>query len=410
MEYGVLVPLLAALGLIGLHELGGGDEKDSVEPEPQPEPEQVQDGTGSVLDGTAGDDSLVLSDPDGGLIDAGTGSDHVVVDTGAPPPGLVEVMEYDEDYGIPSGYVIQPDPDAGTWTDGEGNEWAVGATRVSLDGGDRLDVRSGFVDVDSENGGSEIDLAGASYANISSFGHTDGEPGDTIIGAGADSFVRGYIGQSSHYTGGDGIDDIRSGGASTVIGGAGDDSLVSAFNDAADSLSGGDGNDTLVGSPNGMADSPSQQDLFSYRVDTANDTLDGGAGDDRIIAAVGDVVTTGEGDDRLEAWVEGSEAVVVTDLDPAHDTAYLIVEGPGVGAPDELDMNVFAQRLALVEQDGDTIVKVDGETVAVFRGLTGLTDADVTLSDGEASYDLSGQPIPQADTAIVIEQFNSLWT
>ena len=39
MEYGVLVPLLAALGLIGLHELGGGDEKDSVEPEPQPEPE-----------------------------------------------------------------------------------------------------------------------------------------------------------------------------------------------------------------------------------------------------------------------------------------------------------------------------------------------------------------------------------
>ena len=126
---------------VSFEEPGWLDQKVMVlaspEPEPEPEPEQVQDGSGFVLDGSSGDDRLVLTDPDGGLVDGGGGRDDILVDTGAPPDGLVLGWNHDDPMPV---RVVFPDPQAGTWTAPGGDEVAVGASHVDLDGDDKLTV------------------------------------------------------------------------------------------------------------------------------------------------------------------------------------------------------------------------------------------------------------------------------
>lgn len=380
MDYGFLVPLLAALGLIGLHELGDSDEKDTVAPAPEPEPEQVQDGTGSVLDGTAGDDSLVLTDPDGGIVAPGSGSDDIVVNTGQPPAGLHEDREFWYPFYVD---IIVPDPVAGSWTDADGTSHAVGVTELSVDGNDAITVESGFVLVNSMGGENRIDLSGADYARITS------EEGDTIIGASAGNNVVARLGNDALYLPGDGDDNVRIGRIDGPLdGGVGNDILRSERGHA-HHLIGGEGDDVLSGHYN---ENPESGDDSNHgrRIDSARDTLDGGNGNDFISGADGDIVTTGAGNDEVFGTVTASgQDMIVTDFDSVHDKATFFLNGGNVENPDDHDMARFAERIKIVERDGDTVVMYDGEPAAILKDVTGVS---FVLEDGRHLYDLDGQP------------------
>lgn len=390
----LLLPMLLGVGLAAL--AGAFDSDDSAsaepepepEPEPQPEPEQVQDGSGFVLDGTSGDDRLVLTDPDGGLVDGGGGRDDILVDTGAPPDGLELGWNYDDPKPV---RVVVPDPQAGTWTAPDGDQVAVGASHVDLDGDDTLTVGSGFVVVDAQGGGNLIDLSGATQ------GWVRDSDGDTILGAGAGHAVVAHIGEGTEYRGGAGQDVVEAfETVAPVEGGAGDDVLVSVG--GAGHLLGGEGDDHLVGSPNRMEHAPTESDFHEWRIDDAVDTLDGGAGNDGIVFADGDIVTTGTGADDVEGWVTGDGPdSVVTDFDPAQDSMRLIVSHGFRG--DTPDVAAFAGRIDVVEADGDTSVLVDGQLAV---RLTGVTGASVNLESEDRSFDLTGTPTADAASVTLV--------
>lgn len=396
-----LIFLLPMLVGVGLAALAGAFDSDDDAPEPEPEPEgppQVADGQGTILTGSAEDDSLTLTDPDGGIVDGRGGADTILIDPGAPPEGL-HVDRGGDGFG-PHPAVI-PDPVAGTWTAPDDRELPVGLTEVTLDGGDSLAVQSGFVFVEATGGGNSIDLSGAGYASLV------GGDGDTIHGAGAGGTVEADLRGDAHYLGSDGVDIVRAGNAtSPVDGGGGNDRLISNLRDTANHLRGGDGNDYLVGSLNALEGSGGESDQHYWRIDNAADTLDGGAGDDTIVGAADDVVITGTGADHVEGWVQGGRPMIVTDFDPTQDTARLIVDGGDIGRSENEDMTRFAARIELVESDGNTTLMVDGRPATVLQGVTG---ASAMLSDDYGTYDMTGQPATGSAT-LTIYRFPSIST
>ncbi len=209
----------------------------------------------------------------------------------------------------------------------------------------------------------------------------DGGAGADILGGfDGDDVVRGGTGNDS-LSGGDGED--------TLDGGVGEDFLYGDFGD--DLVEGGDGNDAIGGGPGqdtilggdgddqlfgienvivGQDLEEALEDLFQDREGGA-DILDGGTGDDLIVLADEDVGTGGEGADLFGAgtYIDEAQAPRVTDFNVAEDSIELVYED---GTPEPL--------VTFPVVEGNTEIRMDGETVMVLEGVTEIEGIRVFLS------------------------------
>ena len=254
------------------------------------------------------------------------------------------------------------------------------------------------------------------YRSYETSGWVTAGDGDTVIGASAGAIIHARILGTADYRGGDGEDIVTIGdhpdvdvAGATILGGAGNDLLRDMDNDDnANFLSGGDGDDTLWGNGDHWnVGQPSETDLHAWRTEDAVDTLDGGAGNDHIRFSDGDLISTGEGADRLTGWIDGSAVTEISDFVAGEDRMELVVDtGSGGGAPPT--PAEFAARFEFVEQDGDTVVNLDGQQVMVLHGTTGAT---VSVADDRgAVFDTAGNPAPDLVTDIRLTMFQSVST
>ena len=112
--------------------------------------------------------------------------------------------------------------------------------------------------------------------------------------------------------------------------------------------------------------------------DDAVDYLNGNAGDDRILADDGDVVTGGAGADDIVLRGDPGQQITLIDFEPGEDQILLISDDPAGG----VDVTIAP------DADDPTVLRmsVDGQEVALLRGAEDMTMADILLvSEAEAA-------------------------
>ncbi len=265
---------------------------------------------------------------------------------------------------------------------------AYGAELYGEDGDDLL-IGTAFDDVLVGGAGNDSLVGGAGFDTAS---YADAAAGVTVSlarsgpqdtgGAGVDTLsgIEHLIGSNYNdvLTGGDGNDALDGGGGSDVInGGAGNDrfTLASAFNASSETYNGGGGRDTLT-IANGLG----------WAIDlvagTATDTVYGtqstirsievvrlGASADRVVAATGATISTGDGDDVVVAAREGAQTVDAgSGTDTLDLTAFRAPEGFN------LDMTTGRTRIAGISFTGFEHVTggARGEAIAGTDGVNTL--------------------------------------
>ncbi len=226
---------------------------------------------------------------------------------------------------------------------------------------------------------------------------------DDLFGAAGDDVIDGF-GGADFIDGGAG-DDILMGDAGNdiLLGGDGDDTLHGG--EGQDILDGGDGDDDLRGNTNigieqlypawssayvtydgEVSDSYFEMlDLLESKAfeeaDFSSDILYGGAGEDMLVAGIGDVMTGGDGSDDfiLGPWLaDASEAdlsaepALITDFDPEEDSLVIVHDAETEAAPDDISV--------VLTEDGDSLVK-QGDTVLARVAGVQITEADVVVAE-----------------------------
>ncbi len=243
-----------------------------------------------------------------------------------------------------------------------------------------------------------------------------GTPGNDVISAGADDSNQAYLlSAGSDLLTATHTDDYAQGGSGNdiltmlfgddlALGGTGDDQLLGGVGD--DTLLGGSGNDLLDGSRN----------MDRLEGGSGNDTLSGGLSDDVLIGGAGDDLLSG---DRLDQGSGVARGIDHLDGGDGNDTLWLFGESTGTGgagddvfaiyesAPDQTDAephlvtitdydsaeDVIEVRyiddagqpapvldVALSDSGLDSLISLDGETIATVAGVDDLTSADVVLT------------------------------
>lgn len=171
--------------------------------------------------------------------------------------------------------------------------------------------------------------------------------------------------------GGFGADSIAEGGDDTVIGGAGADFIADGY--GANLVQGQQGDDFIV---------TVDQDGFSP------DTVEAGFGNDMIFVDEGDVVTVGNGLDRItvDLWngVSSDYSVVtITDFDPSRDVLELegsgsLLRTPTPSGPDD----VVTNPVTVEDLDDGTgaVVMINDIPVVLVMGGQGMTVSNIRLS------------------------------
>ncbi|MBD2346323.1 phytase [Anabaena subtropica] len=211
--------------------------------------------------------------------------------------------------------------------------------------------------------------------------------GDDIVFVGSDASVStgnsddqvfiGVDGPASNTTvnGGNGDDEItvvEAGGTNNLFGAAGDDSLQ-IIEGSRQLVFGGSGNDTLMsnGSYNRLYGGSGDDLLFS----NVNDSLFGGDGDDVLFAGQGgnNRLSGGTGADQF--WVANGS------LPTSKNTITDFVVGMDKIGLGGIGVTQFS-GLSLVQQGGDTLVKLGTTELVALQGITStsLTAADFVFS------------------------------
>lgn len=457
----------------------GPDPLPEPEPEPENLIQGSEDdddltapaGFSGLVDGSAGDDRLDLNglyDPDQPAVmgnDGYSDSDRITYDG----PDGHEGAYWREDGGwtfwhpfrsddIPT---PRPDPDALppgmiAGFGGAGNDTITAEGHsVHVNGGDGDDVLTGHAIRQVLDGGAGDDtitsttggiiLGGAGDDSIRAFGSgafiNGGEGADSIDIAGltnseiwldGDDQLIGYgqdntgvvIGLTdvAEFTGhnGDetiimrgpgqlralgGNDSILASGGAEVWGGDGND-LIVVSGSGSNSLMGEAGNDTLIGTLNWRSEGSS--DRFAHHVGASSDLLDGGDGDDVIRFDNADTVTGGAGADQLVGFLSGDANATVTDFNAADDSL-LVYLNPEDAA------NRF-DDVAVTEQDGNTVVSLNGSQILNIQGQTGLAvgfahgySFDGMSDDHHMSYtDLAGNAVAREDLDVIIDFYDGI--
>lgn len=191
----------------------------------------------------------------------------------------------------------------------------------------------------------------------------DGGSGDDVIqGGDGDDRIFGGV----HTDDGQPIHDDDQ-----IDGGAGDDYIAGGF--GADTLSGGDGDDVIDHLGHANEHINWERHDFDWHIDGAADTLSGGAGNDTLIMDRHDTATGDEGMDTFWVFFDGASGLGfadVTDFEPGTDFLRVTLN-PDL---DHGDMIVEVQP----SDDGqDGVVTLNGDVVAMLRGASDATLADV---------------------------------
>lgn len=382
----------------------------------------IEGDSGDMLDGSAGNDTLLAGDGDD-YLDGGADDDLLVgqaqSDTlfgddgndalyGDGSPGSLIIGGTD--------YFILPEFHGNDYLDGgAGNDYLTGdGGSDELFGDDGNDILVGDANnLDEQYHGADYLDGGAGNDRLLGYGKDDtlfGGEGDDELGGDSNTIADNLHGND--YLDGEGGNDILhgDGGSDTLFGGIGDDLLDGdasnlAFeahgndyldgedgNDAlqggagSDQLYGGTGNDSLIG------DAPGVPAALA-----GNDFLDGGAGDD--------VLEAGDGNDTLV----GSAGVDIL-RGQAGDDLYLI--NPG-------GQNDFVQ-----DQEGVNTVRLGGGVTLVFQALgsdgkaylglrygpTDLVHIQTGLTNSSMRYELAdGTVRTAADWRASFNQFVSIF-
>ena len=223
-----------------------------------------------------------------------------------------------------------------------------------LHGHDGNDTLRGGDGGDSLHGNDGDDDLFGGAGNDSLFGHNDD---DFLYGGAGDDALQGSAG-----------DDLLEGeaGNDALQGGLGDDALRGGVGE--DTLFGGWGDDTLTGA----------DDLQS------RDYLNGGGGDDLIVAGAGDVVTSGEGTDRIVMgdWIGSGGAAQITDYH-AQDDSLLFVWDDSAAAGAEPPLAILPDP----DLPGQSLVMLDNIIVARVAGDSVALD-DIALIPLSAAFNL----------------------
>ena len=223
-----------------------------------------------------------------------------------------------------------------------------------LHGAEGNDTLSGDAGRDSLHGEDGDDDLYGSDGEDSLMGHNDD---DYLFGGEDDDFLLGSAGDDR--LGGGAGDDVLQGGLDddALFGGAGSDSLFGGWGD--DTLSGGE---TLASLP-GLAENE------------ALDYLNGGGGDDLIIAGAQDIVTSGEGTDRivLGDWIRSGTATEILDYAPEDDSLMFVWDDSAGAAAPALDI------LPNPEDPTQLQISSEGTLIARVTGTTTLTQLDIAL-------------------------------
>ncbi|AFY32946.1 SdiA-regulated domain-containing protein [Calothrix sp. PCC 7507] len=210
-----------------------------------------------------------------------------------------------------------------------------------------------------------------------------GSNSDVSTGDGNDQVLVGVNGPASNTSvdGGAGNDDltiVEANGINNIFGAVGSDTLQ-VVEGSRQNLFGGSGNDTLIssGSNNRLYGGSGDDKLFS----NTNDYLSGGDGDDVLFAgkAGGNRLTGGAGIDQF--WVANGSLPtaknIVTDFTLGTDV---------IGLGGISGVSKFSD-LTLLQQGGDTLLKIGNTEVA---SLLGITSSSLIASNFAFSASLIG--------------------
>ena len=246
---------------------------------------EIAAGSGNIIDGTAGDDTLVGT-AGNDTINGFDGNDRLlgkdgndIINGGAGNDFLTGRAGDDDLFG------------------GDGNDILRGdAGADDLDGGagtDTASYRSATALVTISGGaGTGGDAAGDTYTSIERWWLSDFA--DVVTGTAADEIYFGFAGDDT-IDGGAGVDILVGGaGMDTLNGGAGDDLVFGG--DDNDTLSGGNGRDYILGG-------------------NGNDRIEGGSGNDHLNGNAGaDVYIINENSfntDYILGWEDGTDMIEI---------------------------------------------------------------------------------------------------
>lgn len=153
-----------------------------------------------------------------------------------------------------------------------------------------------------------------------------------------------------------------------------------------DTIAGGTGNDAISDNFGANLINGQQGDDFIVSVDDTRDlgtadTVKGGFGQDTLVADAGDVITTGDGADQvvIETYsgvADGYDLITITDFIAGQDA--LTVQGDADllrPAPD----GTSPISLQELEDDGGTLVLINGIPIAHLLGVQGMSPGQIEL-------------------------------
>lgn len=355
----------------------------------------VSDGEADLLDGGAGDDTILGGGGNDTII-GGDGSDSVTGDAG---DDLIDTSA--EGIALPDrGFLGYPDasiPPIPADSDATDDMDVVdgGAGNDTITTGDDADIITGGSGDDSIDGGVDDDTISGGADDDFIVG---GEGADDIQGDGGNDTIYGGLHPSypdslniiDDGSGGDPIDPEKTNGLDVIDGGDGDDLIFGQDDD--DTLYGGDGNDTLFGGID--------EDELSGG--SGNDVLLGGQGADfvsggddadTIGAGVGDTIIGGEGgDDDDSVVVSGLATVTYDGNDPASEAGTITYYNDDLTEAGTADFSEI-ENVYVVGSASSSSVLEDPSSIPGALSVDGIVEG----TSGDDLIDLSYTGDPDGD-------------
>jgi hypothetical protein len=219
--------------------------------------------------------------------------------------------------------------------------------------------------------------------------------------------VYGGTGNDTLTLSGDGY--IADGGAGADLIDLGDAECAIVLAGAGDSVTGGSGDGNHVIPDDDATFTGGAGAVIVWNGSTGPVHTGGGAGNDFIRASHGDLVTLGPGTDILRIHQDETQdaaATTVTDFDPAAEQALIYC-----GSYHDAELTPLAEAISVRETDGNTVISgAAGQTIAVFRGATGLAIGLAPEGDEGPVIDLAGNTVARGEVDVLIQRYLDAFT
>lgn len=216
-----------------------------------------------------------------------------------------------------------------------------------------------------------------------------------VLFAGSDDnqvFTSEAVGRNRLYTS-TGSDEVIAGRRDRVFGGDGNDVLDASEGQGKNRLYGQEGNDDLFAGTDDRLFGGQGDDELDSNIGQGGNRLFGGQGDDQFFVGAGDVALGGEGNDQLfndgagdntftggegadQFWILNGqllgnleEMTTITDFSSGVDVL-------GINSTEISDFDA----LTITEENGNSLVQFNAQTIAMVNGATGLDASDFAFA------------------------------